>query len=77
MTDEEAALLGLFRVTGGSDETEIEDGQIGVEVGELSDLLDEVVERLSGSSPEFGLELVSLDVDTDREREEVWLQTEI
>ena len=73
MTDEEAALLGLFRVTGGSDETEI-DGQ-WVEVGK-SDLL-EVVERLSGSSPEFGLELVSLDVDTDREREEVWLQTEI
>ena len=74
MTDEEAALR-LFRVTGGSDETET-DGQ-WVEVGELSDLLDEVVERLSGSSPEFGLELVSLlDVD-DREREEVWLQTEI
>ena len=73
MTDEEAALLGLlFRVTGGSET----DGQ-WVEVGKLSDLLDEVVERLSGSSPEFGLELVSLDVDTDREREEVWLQTEI
>ena len=73
MTDEEAALLGLlFRVTGGS---ETEDGQ-WVEVGKLSDLL-EVVERLSGSSPALGLELVSLDVDTDREREEVWLQTEI
>ena len=73
MTDEEAALIGLlFQVRGGS---ETEDGQ-WVEVGELSDLLDEVVERLSGSSPEFGLELVSLDVD-DREREEVWLQTEI
>ena len=75
MTDEEAALLGLlFRVTGGSDDETETDGQ-WVEVGELSDLL-EVVERLSGSSPEFGLELVSLDVD-DREREEVWLQTEI
>ena len=73
MTDEEAALLGLlFRVRGGS---ETEDGQ-WVEVGELSALL-EVVERLSGSSPALGLELVSLDVDTDREREEVWLQTEI
>ena len=72
MTDEEAALIGLlFRVTGGS---ETEDGQ-WAEVGK-SDLL-EVVERLSGSSPALGLELVSLDVDTDREREEVWLQTEI
>ena len=77
MTDEEAALGLLFRVTGGSDvETETEDGQ-WVEVGELSDLLDEVVERLSGASAALGLELVSLDVDTDREREEVWLQTEI
>ena len=76
MTDEEAALRLLFRVTGGSDdETETEDGQ-WVEVGELSDLL-EVVERFSGVSAALGLELVSLDVDTDREREEVWLQTEI
>ena len=74
MTDEEAALGLLFRVTGGSDDETETDGQ-WVEVGE-SDLL-EVVERLSGSSPALGLELVSLDVDTDREREEVWLQTEI
>ena len=75
MTDEEAALRLLFRVTGGSDDETETDGQ-WVEVGE-SDLLDEVVERLSGVSAALGLELVSLDVDTDREREEVWLQTEI
>ena len=70
MTDEEAALR-LFRVRGGS---ETEDGQ-WAEVGK-SDLLDEVVERFNGVSAALGLELVSLDVD-DREREEVWLQTEI
>ena len=75
MTDEEAALGLLFRVTGGSDDETETDGQ-WVEVGELSALL-EVVERFNGVSAALGLELVSLDVDTDREREEVWLQTEI
>ena len=73
MTDEEAALR-LFRVTGGSDDETETDGQ-WVEVGESSLL--EVVERFNGVSAALGLELVSLDVDTDREREEVWLQTEI
>ena len=74
MTDEEAALIGLlFRVTGGSDVETETDGQ-WVEVGKS---LLEVVERFNGVSAALGLELVSLDVDTDREREEVWLQTEI